>query len=152
MKKVLAVIAVLGIVSLSAGCAENKTKVAEGSVIGGLLGAAAGAGIGSLSGHAGAGAGIGAAVGALGGAAVGAQLPKEGQQSASETAQAGTTANPNQMAIQQIVDLTKQGVSEQAIIDKITLSNSKFNLTTADIDYLKKQGVSSRVIDAMLRK
>jgi hypothetical protein len=53
------------------------------------------------------------------------------------------------MAVQQIVDLSKQGVNEEVIIDRIRLSNSKFNLATSDIDYLKQQGVSQKVIDAM---
>jgi outer membrane lipoprotein SlyB len=114
-------------------------------VIGGILGAGAGYGIGTAAGHHGAeGAAIGAVAGALGGALIGGQMNKK-----DKTTQGQLAANPNQMSLQQIVDLSKQEINESVIIDKINLSNSKFNLTAADIDYLKQQGVSQKVIDAM---
>ncbi len=131
----------------SAGCQSNQTRVGEGAVIGGLLGATAGGIIGQQSHHGGEGAAIGAAAGILGGAIVGSQINKPQQ-----GAQASTTAaanNPNQMSIQQIVDLSKQGVNDAVIIDKINLTNSKFTLSAADLDYLKQQGVHQAVIDAM---
>lgn len=150
MKHATALLLCLGLIFVSFGCAENKTRVAEGSIIGGVLGAAAGAGIGSLSGNAGAGAGIGAAVGVLSGAAIGSQINKPG--TGQQAAAPGQTANPNQMSAQQIIDMSKQGVNEAVIIDKIQLSNSKFNLTTAEVDNLRQQGVSQKVIDVMQRK
>ena len=58
------------------GCAENKTRVAEGAGIGGILGAAVGGIIGYQSGHPLQGAAIGGAVGAGGGAVVGTQIDK----------------------------------------------------------------------------
>src|SRR4030042_1137085 len=54
-----------------------------------------------------------------------------------------------QMSILQVVELSKQGAPDDVIIDKIKKSNSKFSLTGEDIDYLKKQGISQKVIDAM---
>jgi len=152
MKRICALILCAGMILLGAGCATNKTRVAEGSVIGGVLGAAAGAGIGSLSGNAGAGAGIGAAVGAISGGLIGSQMEKPGQGNQTTTAQgANTTAasNPNQMSIQQIAELSKQGVHEDVIIDKIRLSNSKFRLSAEDLSYLRQQGVSQKVLDVM---
>jgi len=115
--------------------------VAEGSVIGGVLGAAAGAGIGSLSGNAGAGAGIGAAVGALGGGIIGSQIDKKPAE--------GQAADSSQMTVQQVVDLVRQGASDDAIIEKIRLSKSRFSLSPAQVSNLKQQGVSQKVIDAM---
>jgi uncharacterized protein YcfJ len=147
MKKIFMFVLCLGIAFLNAGCQSAQTRATEGAVIGGVLGAAAGGIIGHQSGHGAEGAGIGAAAGALAGAIAGSQIQKPGQ--AQQTTQTTQAANPNQMAIQQIVDLTKQGVNEAVIIDKIRLTNSKFNLTAADIDYLKQQGVSQSVIDAM---
>jgi len=144
MKRVLAMVFCLILVLTSAGCQTNKTRVAEGAVIGGLLGATAGGVIGHQSGHGGEGAAIGAAAGALGGALVGSQIEKPGQ-----TSSASQTASANQMTIQQIVDLTKQGVNEAVIIDRIRMTNSKFTLTASDIDYLKQEGVSQNVINAM---
>jgi len=137
------IISVLILVSCL-GCAENKTRVAEGAVAGGALGALAG---GLLQG--GTGAAVGAAIGATGGALVGAQIDKKPAQA--ETGEAKATADPNttQMSILQVIELSKQGTPDSVIIDKIKKSNSKFILTQEDINYLKKQGVSDKIIDAM---
>jgi len=72
MKKVL-VVAVLGIVLVSAGC----TTTQKGAGVGAVIGAGAGYAIGKQSGHGAEGAGIGAAVGLLGGALVGKQMEKK---------------------------------------------------------------------------
>lgn len=132
---------------LNLGCQTTKTRAVEGAVIGGLVGATAGGVIGHQSHHGAEGAGIGAAVGALTGAIVGSQIEKPGQ--STQPTPATQNVNPNQMTIQQIVDFTKQGINEDVIIDKIRLSNSKFKLNAEDISYLKQQGVSQKVIDAM---
>jgi len=140
----------------SFGCQNTKTRAGEGAIIGGVLGAGAGGIIGHQMHRGAEGAGIGAAVGALTGALIGSQIEKPGQDGGTQQGQAATqtsgqpqAVNPNQLTVQQVVELAKQGVNENVIIDKIRLSNSKFNLTTADISYLKEQGVSQRVIDAM---
>jgi uncharacterized protein YcfJ len=142
--------------SLLVGCQSNKTRVAEGSIIGGVVGAAAGGIIGHQGGHGAEGAAIGAAAGALTGALVGSQIKKPGQANQTATTASGQASqaapqapNPNQMSMQQVVSLVKEGVNESVIIDKIRLTNSKFSLTSADIDYLKQQGVSQKIIDAM---
>lgn len=144
MKKILTVILCTMLMFINASCqstSENKTT--EGAIIGGLLGATAGGVIGHQSGHGLEGAGIGAAAGALTGALVGSQMKKP-QDTAS-----GQGVNPNQMTMQQVIDLSKQGVNENVIIDKIKLTNSKFSLSADDITYLKGQGVSQSVINAM---
>ncbi|MFH0762981.1 MAG: glycine zipper domain-containing protein [Candidatus Omnitrophota bacterium] len=147
MRKGCVLFLLAGLIMLGTGCQGNKTRVAEGSVIGGVIGAAAGAGIGSLSGNAGAGAGIGAAVGAVSGAVIGSQIEQPNQ-----AAQATQVANPNQMTVQQIIDLSKQGFGDQIIIEKIKTSNSKFILTETDVKYIKEQGVSQKIIDVMQGK
>ena len=147
MRKICAMILSLAVLALSAGCQSNQTRVAEGTVIGTILGAGAGYVIGKQSGHGGEGAGIGAAAGALGGALVGAQIQKPGQAGQGQTASQGQSTN--QMSMQQIIDLSKQGVNEAVIIDKIRLSNSKFSLTPENITYLQQQGVSQNVISVM---
>jgi uncharacterized protein YcfJ len=147
MKKVLAFILCGGLIFFTAGCQSAKTRATEGAVIGGVLGAAAGGIIGHQSHHGAEGAAIGAAAGAIGGAIVGSQIEKPPDSSSSTAAT--QTANPNQMSIAQIVELTKQGVNEDVIIDKIRLTNSKFNLSADDLNYLKQQGVSQKVIAAM---
>lgn len=146
MRKIALLISCIFVISLSAGCQNTKTNAVEGAVIGGVVGAGAGGIIGHQSHHGGEGAGIGLAVGALTGAIIGSQIEKPGQ--ANQPA-AGQTVNPNQMTTQQIIDLTKQGANEDVIIDKIRLSNSKFTLGLEDINNLKQQGVSQKVINAM---
>ncbi len=146
MKKLLVIIIIAAIGLLTVGCQNTQTRATEGAIIGGVLGAGAGYGIGTATGHHGAeGAAIGAVTGALAGGLIGGQMNKN--KNAGQGTQGGV--NPSQMSMQQIVDLAKQGVHEDVIVDKIRLSNSKFTLTQADLDYLKEQGVSQKVINAM---
>jgi len=147
VKKAFVLIVCLSLAMLTMGCESNKSRVAEGAVIGGLLGGAAGGIIGHQSGHGGEGAGIGIAAGALAGALIGSQIEK--RKADPNYAAANPGANPNQMSIQQIIDLSKQGAHEDVIVDKIRLTGSKYSLSQQDIDYLKQQGVSQKVISAM---
>lgn len=124
------------------GCESNKTRVAEGAGIGGSVGALAGGILGYQSGHPLQGAAIGAAVGAGTGAIVGSQINKP-------TTNTQNLQPSAQITMQQIVDWTKQGMSSDNIISKIKAANPKYSLTADDIDYLKKQGVSQRVIETM---
>ena len=148
MRKLSIFIGILFLVSATAGCQSSDTRATEGTIIGGLLGATAGGIVGHQSGHGLEGAGIGAAAGALTGAIVGSNIKKQGHKGGS-SAQA---ANPNQMTMQQIVDMTKQGINENVIIDKIRLTNSKFSLSPQEVGYLKEQGVSQDVINTMQEK
>ena len=148
MHRQFIVTAIVAAAVLAAGCQGTKTHATEGALIGGVLGAAAGGIIGHQSHSDAQGAGIGAAVGAITGAIVGAQMEKPGAGQAQQAAPAQQN-NPSQMSIGQIVDLTKQGAHESVIIDKIRLTNSRFNLSADDIAHLRQQGVAQRVIDAM---
>ena len=130
MKKYLYSFFVLVFALVVCGCATNKTRVGEGAGIGGTVGAIAGGIIGFQSGHPVQGAAIGGAIGAGAGALVGAQINKP-------------------LTMQQVVDLTKQGVSNDEIISRIKATKSKYSLTAEDVNYLQKQGVSQRVIEAM---
>ena len=143
MRKVVSISLVFIFFVALAGCQSNQTRIGEGAVIGGLLGATAGGIIGHQGGHGAEGAGIGAAAGVLGGAIVGSQINKQPAQ------QNAGSVNSTQLSVTQIVDMSKQGINEAVIIDKIHLTNSRFNLTPVDIDYLKQQGVSQNVINAM---
>ncbi len=140
MKKLSVFLSAAAFLIALAGCETNKTRVAEGAGIGGAVGALAGGIIGHQTGHGVEGALIGGALGAGSGAAVGSQINKPNQ-----SAQAQTTT----LSMTQIVNLSKQGTSSEEIINRIKTTNSKFSLTAEDIDYLKKQGVSQRVIEAM---
>ncbi len=141
MRRDYYIFVILVLVFVGSGCASNKTRVGEGAGIGGLVGAAAGGIIGHQSGHGVEGALIGGAIGAAGGSAVGAQMEK-------------STPDPQvqptgQLTMQQIVDLTKQGVSSDDIISKIKAAKPTYALTEDDIAYLRKENVSQRVIETM---
>lgn len=141
MKKYLSLFSILVFVLVICGCQTNKTRVGEGAGIGGTVGAIAGGIIGFQSGHPFQGAVIGGAIGGGTGAVVGAQIKKPTSDASSPV--------PAQLTMQQIVDLTKQGVSSDEIITKIKAAKSKYSLTADDVDYLQKQGVSQRVIETM---
>ena len=144
MRRIICSFFILTFVFIILGCETNKTRVGEGAGIGAAIGAIAGGVIGNQSGNAVGGALIGGALGGAGGAAVGAQINKP------TTAQ-NTQAQPaaGQITIQQIVELTKLGESGDEIISKIKSTNSSYALTADDITYLRKQGVSQRVIETM---
>lgn len=154
MKKALFVLLSFFIVC-SYGCQNNKTRVAEGAVIGGLIGGAAGGIIGHQGGHGGEGAGIGIAAGALTGALVGSQINKPQKQ---ETIESTTSTveekslETKQLSMQQIINMSKQGLKDDEIIKEIRATDSKFNLSSEGINYLKKEGVSQNVISAMQGK
>lgn len=146
MKKAGLVLLSIMVLFATAGCQSSPDRTGEGALIGGLVGAGAGAIIGNQGDHRNrdrtSGALIGGAIGALGGALVGSQVKKQPQQQAQVN-------NPSQMAISQIVDMSKQGVNEDVIVDRIRMSNSRFTLTPNDVSYLQGEGVSQKVISAM---
>jgi uncharacterized protein YcfJ len=151
MKRMAAIVCIMAISMSQAGCASSPNRAAEGGVIGGLLGAGAGVIIGNQAhdrdkGRT-QGALIGGAIGALGGALAGSQIQKQpAQQQAAQPQQA---YNPSQLSLSQIVDLSRQGANEDVIIDRIRLTNSKYRLSQADIDYLSQNGVSQKVLFEM---
>jgi len=146
MSKVCVFSLFLALVLISSGCQSTKTRAVEGGVIGGVLGAAAGGIIGHQSGHGGEGAGIGAGVGAVTGAIIGSQIEKPDEYGQDYQ----SSASSGQMSMSEIISLSGQGVEDSVIIDKIRLSDSRFDLSSEDISYLRRQGVSYKVIDAMM--
>ncbi len=150
MKNAVVGVMCFSLLSLALGCQNTKTRAVEGAVVGGAVGALGGGIIGHQSHHGGEGAAIGAAAGALTGAVIGSQINKP-EQATTQPAQASSAAS-GQLYIQQVVDMSKQGVSDSVIIDRIHATNSRFILTPKDIDYLKQQGVNQKVIDAMQGK
>lgn len=151
MKRLTAAVLSLAFLAASTGCQSSPNRSGEGALIGGLLGAGAGTIIGNQShdrdkGRT-QGALIGGVVGALGGALAGSQIQKQPQQQSSR--QPTQAVNPSQMTVLQIVDLSKQGVHEDVIVDRIKMSNSRFSLLQSDVEYLKGQGVSQKVISSM---
>ncbi len=132
------------------GCAENQTKVAEGAGIGGILGAVVGGVVGhqQKGDHAIGGALIGGALGAAAGGIAGSQI--ENKNATPRQVPVASRATPiSQITMQQIVDWTQQGLSGDEIIARIRTTNSTYALTADDISYLRREGVSQRVIETM---
>ena len=157
MKRIVAAAVCAGLCVSAAGCQSSPNRAGEGAVIGGLIGAGAGAIIGHQSGERDKGALIGGLAGALAGGLTGSQVQKDPAQqvAASQPQQAvqpqqpARAANPSQMSVEQIIDMTKRGVHEDVIADRIRLTGSRFSLSPADVEYLQQNGVHQKVIAAM---
>lgn len=59
-------------------------------------------------------------------------------------------SNQERLGISDIIVLSKAGVGDDALIDKIAKTHSVFRLTAEEISALVKEGVSNRVINFML--
>lgn len=145
---------VIAMMSFVLGCETMGQDTQTGAVGGGLLGAVAGGAIGqNMGGHPLAGAAVGATVGALTGGAIGNQIDqKKAAQAQAAAAQqnAAIAAGQEKMGISDVIVLSKAGVTDDVIIDKISKSGSVYNLTVEEIEQLRKEGVSSRVVNYMM--
>lgn len=137
-----ALLMILVLALIVAGCETTGPKTTTGAVAGGLIGATAGGIIGHQSGSGLEGAAIGAAVGALSGGLIGNQLDKADKKALAQ--------NPNYLTYPSIVDMAQKGVPDAVIISEIQRTNSVYNLNSEIITYLKQNKVSDRVIDYML--
>ena len=134
----------------SGGCSSmNNTE--KGVGIGGALGAGTGLAIGAATGNPKTGAAVGGLLGAGVGGLVGADKDREVQEKRDlQQAQAVATAQAQQrMGITDVVHMVGQGHDEQVIINQIRSTGSTFQLSGADLDFLKSNGVPSRVIVEM---
>ncbi len=139
---------------LAAGVIGCQTKAGTGAAAGGIGGAALGAVIGHQSGHAGTGAVIGGLVGAGGGYIVGnemdkADAKKERARSSYEPRDSRASATGYTVTRQDVINWTMRNTSDEVIINRIHQSGATFNLTAADEQELRDNGVSPRVIAAM---
>ncbi len=138
-KKALLSALCFAIIAFTLGCEGMGENTKKGAVLGTLIGAGTGAVIGHQSGHAGEGAAIGGAVGAVSGGLIGSGMDKNSQ-----------AVNVEKLSLSDIILLSKNGIADEVIINKINNSGSVFNLSSQEIGLLKKEGVSDAVIDAML--
>ena len=134
----------------SGGCStmDNTTK---GVGLGGLVGAGLGTAVGAATGHPGTGAVVGGLVGAGVGGAVGNDIDRQDEQKRElrqATAIASAQAQPK-MGMMDVVQMVHNGHDEQVIINLIHSSGSTFQLSHADLDYLKGHNVPPRVIIEM---
>jgi hypothetical protein len=148
-----------------AGC-ENGVggKQTQGALIGGLGGAAAGGLIGGD--NALLGALVGGALGAGGGWLIGSELEKAGDsddaRAASERAQNNPVTaaeardartadvnNDGYVTLDEVVALDQAGLTDDQIINRLEATDQFFELNREQENYLRDEGVSSRVVVAM---
>ena len=117
-----------------------------------LAGGAVGAGTGAAIGG-GQGALIGGAVGVIGGALIGSALDAQDREDLERNhpRTMNHIDNGSQLTLQDIINLSDQGVSDPTIIELIQKTNSVYYLDARDVARLQKAGVSSPVIDYMLK-
>jgi hypothetical protein len=130
-----------------AGC-ESMSNTDKGVLAGGGLGAAAGALVGGQRGRAGPGALIGGALGAVAGGLTGSAIDNSERKQAARVAAAEAARRPP-LALEEIVQLTRAGSTDEVIINQIRLSGSVYTLTGQEILYLQNNGVRDPVIREM---
>lgn len=64
--------------------------------------------------------------------------------------QAPAPPPPEALSLQEIIDLSRQGVPPARIVERIEASEAVYVLSVADVDRLQAAGVKSEVIDSML--
>lgn len=135
---------------LGTGCSTmNQTE--KGTLAGGAIGAGIGTLIGSASGN----PKTGAVVGGLLGAGTGALIGNEADRKDDEARQVRQAAvnqayrDEQPARIAQIIDLTRNGQDETVILNYIRSNHLTFVLSVDDLNTLKANNVSPRVISAM---
>lgn len=145
MKGAIATIWVISCLILS----SCETKAQTGALAGAGVGALAG---GLITGNA-TGALVGGAIGAAGGGLIGYGMDQQDrevmQQRSPETTR--RIDRGEQLSLNDIKEMSRNGLRDDVIINQIKATNSHFYLTTADIIDLKDSGVSQKVIDFMIR-
>jgi Glycine zipper len=137
------------LLACAAGC-NSPYRADQGALFGGLTGAGLGAVVGNAVGDTGAGAAIGAGVGALSGAAVGASLDDiEARNRAEIAARLGRPAPVGAVTIDDVVAMTRAGVSEDVIVTHVQNHGMVAPLRASDLIVLQQQRVAPRVVQAM---
>ncbi len=139
---------------LSTGC-SSMSNTATGAGIGGALGAGLGTVVGAATGNPRTGAVAGGLLGAGVGAAAGAsEDAKEREQARVIQAEAAASraAAANQMTLTDVVNMatSQPPVGDDVIISQIHSTGSTFQLSPEQITWLRQNGVSDRVITAMI--
>jgi hypothetical protein len=135
-----------GLLILSCGC-ESMNNTQAGALGGGLFGAALGTVVGCAARNPLAGAAIGGAVGAGTGALIGNSEDRR-EERYQRRAAAIQAANPP-LTLYDIADMSQKHIGDGIIIQQIRYTNSMYNLSPNDINWLKQQGVSDTVVMEM---
>ncbi|MEO1526052.1 MAG: glycine zipper domain-containing protein [Planctomycetota bacterium] len=147
--------------------ASAQTGRQRGATLGGLAGAIAGGLIGDNNDEAGAGAAIGGVVGAVAGGILGdasdkeraiaqqraayynAQQQRYAQQQQRYAQQQQTALRQSAVSMQDVVNMTRSGLSDQIILNQVRQRGYNGTLTVSDIIALHQQGVSESVITSL---
>ena len=150
MKTRILILTIATFATGSGGCSSmNNTE--KGVGIGGAIGAGTGLAIGAATGNPRTGAAVGGLLGAGVGGLMGADKDREVEEKR-DLVQATAVANAQaqqRMGITDVVHMVQQGHDEQVIINQIRSTGSTFQLSGSDLDFLKTNGVPSRVIVEM---
>jgi outer membrane lipoprotein SlyB len=143
MKKVT--ISVIGLSLLLISC---ESKTGTGAIVGAGTGALAGGLIGG-----GKGALIGGAIGTGAGALIGYGMDQNDrevmEQNSPQTMKRIDRGQP--LTVDDVKQMSRNGLSDDVIINQIKATNTHYHLSTAEIVDLKNSGVSQRVIDYMIQ-
>jgi len=131
------------------GPSYYQNDTVGGAVVGGGVGALTGAVIGGRK-QRGEGALIGAGVGALAGGLLGRSTDIADQRQAANGAYVASQANAQAAALavtnNDLVEMTRAGLSEDLIISTIRSRGGRFDLSPSGLISLKQYGVSDRVV------
>jgi hypothetical protein len=119
----------------------------KGVLGGGAVGAGTGAIIGHAAGNTAAGALIGAGVGAVSGGLIGNAVDKSEEKAKAEAV--AVQQARQELGINDVIQMTRDHISDDVIIGQIRTSPTVFRLTYQDISTLKQNGVSDLVIHEM---
>jgi hypothetical protein len=142
----------MGTLLLAACGCSTMNNTEKGAGIGALAGGALGAGVGALAHAPVAGAAIGAGTGAILGGLTGAHQDHEervAQVEQTHAIAAAQQAQASALRIDEVVQMSQNGVPESNIITEIRHRGISHAPTADEISYLARSGVSSSVITAM---
>jgi hypothetical protein len=141
--RALFVAGLLTSLAISSGC---ESAAGTGAAAGGLLGT----GIGALAGHgpgaALAGGALGAGAGLVGGAIADGVAAKKAQRAVQAASAEAVARAPS---LEDIVNMTQNAVPPEQIIEQVRTSGVVYRLTADQIIWLNRQGVNTRVIQAL---
>ena len=146
----------------STGC-SSMSNTGRDALAGGAIGTGAGALVGMATGNPKTGAVIGGLLGTGVGAAIGSEADhKEKEQliqrdiAQAQAAEANAPISRGPLSVEDVIAMSKVNpatnsrVSDDILIQYIRTTNSQYNLSPGDLQYLTANGVSDRVIQEMM--
>ena len=151
-RRVLTVALILIAGPFTTGC-SSMSNTGKGALAGGGIGAGAGALIDrATGGKGGAGAVVGGITGAVLGGAIGNdmdQREKATLQARADEAEAHAAAGARQLGMADVMQMAREGQSDEVIINQIRTTGSTYTLSAEDLRMLRSNNVSDRVIIEM---